>query len=126
MKKKNGSLSSCKSWGIEYNLLEAKPTLLEMSYSRYGCRGFLVHFNYHALLFSFLLVFGCCLLVAVDIKRHRIVLLNLIVCILALFWFIFWYLWFHVKIICIICIWVHIWTWCLRIMLLLYVGFTCP
>ena len=40
MKKKDGSLSSCKSWGMEYNLLEAKPTLLERSYSRYGCRGF--------------------------------------------------------------------------------------
>ena len=88
-KKKDVSLNSCKSWGREYNLLEAKPTLLERSYSRYGCRGFLVHFNYNALLLSFLLVFRHCLLITMDIKGHRIVLLNLIVCILALFWFIF-------------------------------------
>ena len=52
---------------------EAKPTLLGRSYSRYGCRGFPVHFNYHALLLSFLLVFGRCLLFSVDVQGHRVV-----------------------------------------------------
>ena len=73
----------------EYNLLEAKPTLLEESYFRYGCCGFSIHFNYHALLLSFLLVFGRCLLFVVDIKGHGMVLLNLIIDMHALFWFHF-------------------------------------